>query len=117
VTPEQVHDLIVELNRERDVMRAELAALPELQASDGAAAVSVGIRDVVERIRSMMRHASHVVDGIDEVVKLYPKDVAPELDAQREKALSDRQAALEMWTDLAGLAEQLNESLMRLSQA
>jgi len=116
VTPEQLRDMMTALVREQDEMRAALEALPEPEASDGPEVVSAGIRDVVERIRRMMRQSGHLIEGIDEVLQLYPANVAPELDAQRDRVLADRRAVLKIWSDLAGQAETLNESLMALAR-
>jgi hypothetical protein len=116
VTPEQLHEMMHALMRERDETRSAIADWPELKASDGAATVSAGIRDAVERIRQMMRQAAQIIEGIDGMLPMYPKNFSPEVDARREVVLADRREMLQMWSDLAGMAEQLTESLMALSR-
>jgi hypothetical protein len=115
VTPDQAFDMMQRLIRERDEMQETLASWHDLEASTGIDAISAEIRNRVEHVRQMMRNAAHLVDAIDETLKLYPQGVAPEFDAQRTKLLADRRAMLAMWNDLAGTAEKFNESLMRLA--
>src|SRR5439155_10239759 len=81
MTPDELHRMMIDLIRERDEIRHSIESWGEIDANAGAAAVSTEIRDRVERLRGMMRQASHLVDGIDEVAKLFPAGVSEHLDA------------------------------------
>lgn len=115
VTPDQVHDMMRGLLLERDEMNTALATWRDLDSGEGAEALSTEIRGRVEHVRGMMRNAAHLIECIDEVVKLYPANIEPAIDAQREVVLTDRRELLAMWSELAGIAEKLSESLMRIS--
>ena len=117
MTPDELHRMMIDLVRERDEIRQALESWGEIDASAGVATVSDEIRDRVERLRAMMRQASHLIDGIDEVAKFFPAGVSDHLDAQRALVLADRQPLLDMWSELAGMAERLNETLVALARA
>jgi len=117
MTPDELHRLMLGLLRERDEMRTAIGSWDDVDAAAGASAVAAEIRDRVERLRGMMRHASHLVDGIDQVANLFPANVSARLDAQRELILADRAALLDTWSELAGMAERLGEVLVALARA
>ena len=117
MTPDELHSMMTNLVREHDEMRDAIQSWGEIDATAGRAAISGEIRDRVERLQGMMRHASNLINGIDDVVKLLPADISPEIDGQRALVLADRAALLSMWSDLAGFAEKLNEALVALSRS
>ena len=117
MTPDELHRLMLGLLRERDEMRTAIGSWDDIDAAAGASAVAAEIRDRVERLRGMMRHTSHLVDGIDQVANLFPANVSARLDAQRELILADRAALLDTWSELAGMAERLGEVLVALARA